>query len=168
MYVVKPLHPKTTCVSPAEEKKKRINYNNSIYEKYLADGVLSPLLFILLMNKCMTEICTNDDKEITMVYANDVAVITEIQTGLQEAIDIWQKGTRRKGLQINGKKNETMNVLRNREECIINLNKQQLKQFNKFCYMRLLFTQDNIQEREVKEIIRKYNVNLDLLYPLSK
>lgn len=48
-------------------------------------GAFSPIrvLFILFMSKCMREICTSEDKEITMVYADDVAMITENQVDIQ-------------------------------------------------------------------------------------
>lgn len=37
-------------------------------------GVLSPFLFILFMDECLRDICTREDKEITIAYADDVAI----------------------------------------------------------------------------------------------
>lgn len=90
-------------------------------------GVLSQLLFILYRDKYMRENCINVDKEITMAYADDVAITTENEIDLQEAIDRWQDITRTQGLDINVMNAEVMNVSRNREECNIYINEEQLQ-----------------------------------------
>ena len=54
-------------------------------------GVLSPLLFIIFMDKCMREICKNSNSVKTMAYADDIAVITDNQIQLQEELNSWQE-----------------------------------------------------------------------------
>ena len=45
--------------------------------------VLSPLLFIMFMDKCMRDIGVGERGEETFVYADDVAVVSENAVDLQ-------------------------------------------------------------------------------------
>ena len=103
-----------------------------------------------------------------MAYADDVAIITENQIQLQDAINRWQEGIKKYGLKINVNKTEIMNVNRHSQEYNIYIDQQQLKQVTQFGYLGVLFTQDNTQNRAIAERIQKFNANLNMLYPLLK
>lgn len=49
-------------------------------------GILSPLLFIVHWDQCMKEICIHEKRENTFEFADDVAVVTENDRNLQNAI----------------------------------------------------------------------------------
>ena len=55
-------------------------------------AILSPLLFIICIDKCFREICIRQDVETTFAYADDVAIITENKEQLQEAMFRWNEG----------------------------------------------------------------------------
>ena len=65
---------------------------------------LSPLLFIIFMDKCIRDIGVNVGSEETLMYADDVAVFTDNVLDIQAAADRWQDGMKQKGMKINTKK----------------------------------------------------------------
>lgn len=50
-------------------------------------GVMSPLLCVIYMDRCMKEICINEERENTFAYADDVALTTNNNRDLQEALN---------------------------------------------------------------------------------
>ena len=51
--------------------------------------VISPLLFILFVDKCMRTIGVGRYQEETMAYADDVAVVADSITDLEEILNQW-------------------------------------------------------------------------------
>ena len=49
-------------------------------------SVLSPLLFILFLDKCLKRIGIRQDRDHTLVYADDAAIITPSVENLQEVL----------------------------------------------------------------------------------
>ena len=131
-------------------------------------GVLSPLLFIIFMDRCMKEICTNEEAETTLAYADDVAIITNNSPDLQDALNRWHEGLERHGMKLNKTKTEVMCVNRIKEECNIYIGGQKLKQVENFTYLGVNINEENLQQIEISNRITKYNNNLCLLYPLLK
>ncbi len=131
-------------------------------------GVLSPLLFIIYMDRCLKEVCVREDKEITLAYADDVAVVTGSQQDLQEAMTRWNDVLNREGMRMNKQKTEIMKVGRIKEECNIYIENVKLKQTDKFCYLGVLFDEENRQNIEILNRIQKYNANVSALYPILK
>ena len=129
-------------------------------------GVLSPLLFIIFMDSCLKEICTTD--ETTFAYADDVAVITASIIKLQEAMDRWNNVLNEKGLRVNKNKTEVMKISRRNEECNIQIENHRLNQVSQFTYLGVVFNEQNKQEAEINNRIKKYNGNLSAMYPLLK
>ena len=81
-------------------------------------GVLSPLLFIIYMDKCLRDVMEPASEE-TFAYADDIAVVTDSPDRLQNAVDRWQEGMTRNGLKINTRKTEVMAVTRGLEQLAI-------------------------------------------------
>ena len=131
-------------------------------------GVLSPLLFIIYMDRCLKEVCILEEKEITLAYADDVAVVTGNQQDLQEAMTRWNDTLNRLGMRMNKQKTEIMKVGRIKEECNIYIENIKLKQTEKFSYLGVLFDEENRQNIEISNRIKKYNTNVNALYPILK
>jgi len=52
-------------------------------------SVLSPLLFILFMDKCMRELHQEEDTIIDLLYADDHAIVADTHKYLQNRITEW-------------------------------------------------------------------------------
>ena len=63
--------------------------------------VLSPLLFIIFMDKCDRDSGCGHVVEETLMYADDDAVITESRGDLQEVANKWYKAAEGNGMKIN-------------------------------------------------------------------
>lgn len=131
-------------------------------------GVMSPLLFIIYMDKCLREICTNEANEETFAYADDAAIVTDTPEALQVAVNRWTRGLTENGMKISSEKTEVMNVGRNKEEVNVFIGEKKLKQVNNFKYLGVTINEENLQEVEINNRIGKYNANLNMLYPILK
>ena len=130
-------------------------------------GVISPLLFIIYMDRCMKEIC-DDDNEITFAYADDIAVITDNEQQLQNAMNRWENTLRTREMKINVNKTEVMYVGRRNVEVGVEVGSERLKQVTSFKYLGVCFEKENKQDIELNNRICKYNSNISMLYPLLK
>ena len=70
-------------------------------------NVISPLLFILFMDKCMRNTGVGRFHEETLAYADDVAVIADSITDLQEILHKWRQEMSHKGMKTNVRKEKT-------------------------------------------------------------
>ena len=131
-------------------------------------SVLSPLLFILFMDKCMREIHEEDERSITLAYADDEAVITDTQEDLQAALIKWNDVMTTNGMKINKEKTEVMVISRTPQEMDITLENHTLKQCRHFKYLGVKFSEENDTKIEVDHRMDKFNNNLRMLYPLMK
>ena len=130
-------------------------------------GVLSPLLFIIYMDKCLREVVQPAGEE-TFVYADDVAVVTDSPDGLQFTVDRWQEGMIRNGMKINKRKSEVMAVTRNLAQLEIYCEGERLTETENFQYLGINLNKRNLNENEINKRIRKYNASVSTLYPLLK
>lgn len=129
--------------------------------------MLSPLLFILYMGKCLRSICGGRTDVETFAYADDVAVIADTAEQLHE-LKRWNTGLERNGLKMNKNKAEVMHVGRRREDLNISVREQQLNQVENFKYLGVNFNEGNDQEVEINRKIAKYNANVSVLYPILR
>ena len=132
--------------------------------------VLAPLLFIIYMDDCIREVGVGELGEETLVYADDVAVVTDTVDRLQELVNIWNRGMSLKGMKINtGKgKTEFIAVSRREEEYEIRVGEQRIQQVVDYKYLGTNINESNLQEREINKRISKYNRNVSMLYPLLR
>ena len=63
--------------------------------------VLSPLLFIIFMDKCLKDIGPGMYGEETAMYSDDVAVIANSITDTQEVANRWWFGMKANGMKVN-------------------------------------------------------------------
>ena len=131
-------------------------------------SVLSPLLFIIYMDKCMRVIHEEDERAITLAYADDEAVITDTQEDLQAVLIKWNDILTAEGMKISKEKTEVMVMSRTPDEIDILLEDHTLKQCRQFKYLGVMFSEENNSKIEVDHRIMKFNNNLRMLYPLLK
>ena len=83
--------------------------------------VLSPLLFIIYMDKCVRDIGVGHFGEETLIYADDVVVLADSVEDLQDIASRWLDGMSRNGMKINTRKGKTEVVVisRNPTQCEI-------------------------------------------------
>ena len=69
--------------------------------------VLSPLLFIIFMNKCLRDIQARASGEEKVMYADDLALIADSAADVQQVANIWYFGMKSKGMKVNTRKSKT-------------------------------------------------------------
>ena len=65
--------------------------------------VLSPLLFMIFMDKCLRDIGAGADGEEVVMYADDVAVIADSAVAIQDVANRWWEGMIRAGKYLSTK-----------------------------------------------------------------
>ena len=133
--------------------------------------VLSPLLFIIFMNRCKRDVMIELNGEETLLYADDVVVMASSSTNVQEAATRWRQGMSRNGMMINTKKGKTEIVIisRNRaQQCDIYMGENKLNQAENYTHLGVNVGETNLQEVEINNRIAKYNSNVGLMYPLLR
>ena len=130
-------------------------------------SVLSPLLFIIFIDKCMRELNQNEDT-INLLFADDHAAVADTPGELQGTIDEWNEILSSNGMKISKEKTEIMMISRNPTNVQITLEDHPLKQCETFKYLGVTFGQENNSKIEITNRITKYNNSLHLMYPLLR
>src|SRR6201990_3668881 len=90
-------------------------------------SVLSPMLFALYLDNCLKRICIKENREGTLVFADDAAVIISGTEDLQEAVNRWNDVLNSMGMKINREKTEVMVIAMERKEIVVNIEGTRLK-----------------------------------------
>ena len=132
------------------------------------DG-LSPLLFIIFMDKCIRETNPGQNQEV-LAYADDVAVMTDSIQELQEVANTWKSTMKNNGMSINTAKGKTefMHISRHQEEFDVYMEEKRLHQTSFYKYLGVVVDEGNKQETELTARIGKYTQNFMMMYPLLK
>lgn len=132
-------------------------------------SVLSPLLFIIYMDNIMKNIIEADGYATsTFAYADDVALISDSVEILQGTVNRWFEHLNEMGMELNIEKCEYMIVSRNAGDENITINNQEVKRVNNFKYLGADFNSKGDMTLEINERIKKYNRELNSLYPLLR
>jgi len=129
-------------------------------------SVLSPLLFILLMDQVLKQATTKTmegDHSGTMAYADDVGLITGSEKELQDTANEWDIALKDNGLKLNEIKSGVMVVSRTPEALHITANGQELKKVEEFKYLGVVYDSTAANETAVTDRIKKYSMNVWLL-----
>ena len=131
-------------------------------------GVISPLLFILYMDKIMKSLNNDADEIITLAYADDIALIANTPIALQRAVDNWNDKLKSMDMKINKNKTEIMVVSRERHDMEIKIEGVPLKLVENFKYLGVNVNEKCDMGTEINNRIGNYTKSLRLLYPLLK
>jgi len=105
-----------------------------------------------------------------LAYADDVGLITGSEKELQDTVNEWDTALKDNGLKLNEIKSEVMEVSisRTTETLHITANGQELKKVEAFKYLGVVYDSTADNETAVTDRIKKYSMNVGLLYPLLK
>ena len=123
--------------------------------------VLSPLFFIIYtnwINKCSQadECATFGNCKIRrLLFADDLVLLSSIESGLQRALNSFADACNTAGMKISTAKTEVPHLLRNPDECVLQVNGATLKQVEKFKYLGVAFASDGRQDEELDTRIDK-------------
>ena len=131
-------------------------------------GVLSPILFIIYMDRVVKRINVREDEALTLAYADDVALVTRTVTELQEVLNKWNSELEDTGMKINKRKTEVMMVSRQRDEIELRLGDTVLELVDNFKYLGVMINEKCSMEFEINNRIAKFSQNVGLMYPLFK
>src|SRR5678815_2270499 len=120
-------------------------------------GVLSPLLFILYMDKCMREIGVEEEEIVVMAYADDIALVARDRETLQRVLIRWEEVLRRRGLKMNMRKIEVMKIAREGENLNIEIGGERIKDARNFRYLGVTVNSSGMMEGEIEERIMNYS-----------
>ena len=119
--------------------------------------VLSPLLFIIYMDKCVRDIGVGYFGEETLIYADDVVVLADTVEDLQDIASRWLDGLSRNGMKINTRKGKTEVVVisKNPTQCEIYMEGDKLYQSECYTHLGVNVGGNNLQEVEINNRIAK-------------
>ena len=157
----------TSRVKTQNIESKEFNIETGVRQ----GDVLSPLLFIIFMDKCIRDININTNDEETLMYADDVAAVANSITDIQEVATRWWNGMAQNGMTINTQRGKTELVVisRNNEQVYdIYMGQNRIHQVKNYNHLGVNVGETNLQEVEIGNRIAKYNRNTGLLCPLLR
>jgi len=128
------------------------------------------LLFIIFMDRCIRDVTIGQNGEETVMYADDVVVVANSLTNIQEVASRWWRGMSQNGMKINTRKGKTeiVHISRHTMQCEVYMGGNKLNQVENYKHLGVNVGERNLQEVEINNRIAKYNSNVGLMYPLSK
>ena len=134
-------------------------------------GILSPLLFVLVMDFVMRRVRAETEagiiwgengKLLDLDYADDIVLICNEPEELQRVLDCLVSEGRKVGLVINSRKTEIMNMnLENAPDCVVEGNT--IRQVDKFKYLGTYLAKDGSLTSEFEERLKKANQAMGML-----
>ena len=112
-------------------------------------SVLSPLLFISVLDLICRKTVVKDAMK-KLLYADDLALVTNGKQELQETMEEWNGLLIKEGLTLNLEKTEVLHIGHQREELDIELEGKILNQRDGFLYICGAVCGDGKTEREVR------------------
>ena len=158
------------CVSKVRTQKVE-SAEFSIESGVRQGDVLSPLLFIIFMDKCIRDVKIGENGEETLLYADDVVVMANSKTNIQDVANGWWHAMNENGMKINTQKGKTevLVISRNsRHTCDVLTGQDKANQVANYTYLGVNVGETNVQELEINNRIAKYNSNVGLMYPLFR
>ena len=128
--------------------------------------VLSPLLFIIYMDRITREANKSETDLNELLFADDQSLIHDSEDHLQEHITALDECCTRYGMRISIEKTEVMCIGRDQKVVTTEIQGKRLKQVDEFKYLGSIFTQDGKMDREIETRVQKANQVLYQLAPL--
>ena len=132
-------------------------------------SVLSPILFIIYMDRVMREVTQIEGETYCFAYADDIAQTARSKHQLEQIMERWNNAFVQYGLKLSINKTEYMAVTRqqhHQEDFMIG--EHSIKQTNTFAYLGSNITSKNEIEADINNRISKYSKNMGFLYPLLR
>ncbi|GFS16387.1 retrovirus-related Pol polyprotein LINE-1 [Elysia marginata] len=130
--------------------------------------VLSPLLFIIYMDR-ITQAANPDPECLNeLLFADDQALFSPDKDTLQEHINQLNRQCEAHGMRINIKKTEAITISRNETTTAFNIEGNALLNATEFKYLGSFFTKDGRIDREIEVRCQKANSISYQLAPLLK
>ena len=157
------------CCKVGTQKVESTEFN---IESGVKQGdVISPLLFITFMNKCVRDVKIGKNGEQTLLFAVDVVVMVNSRTDMQDVVKRWRQAMNENGMKINTQKGEIGVLVISRYcryTCDVLIEQDKMHQVANYTYLGVNVGETNLQEIEINERIAKYNSNVGLMYPLVR
>ena len=158
------------CVSKVRTQKVE-SAEFSIESGVRHGDVLSSLLFIIFMDKCIRDVKIGENGEETLLYADDLVVMANSKTNIQDVANRWWHAMNENGMKINTQKGkaEVLAISRNsRHTCDVLIGQDKVNQVANYTHLGVNVGETNVQELEINNKIAKYNSNVGLVYPLLR
>jgi len=130
--------------------------------------VLSPLLFIIYMDRITKEANPNPEDLNEMLFADDQSLAHETEEQLQVHTDRLNTRCEELNMKISISKTESMKVSRTPGNLNISIDGTPLKQVSEFKYLGSIFSADGRLNREIETRVQKANSVTYQLAPLLK
>ncbi|KAI8504892.1 hypothetical protein Bbelb_170010 [Branchiostoma belcheri] len=130
--------------------------------------VLSPLLFIIYMDKITKQANPKPEVLNELLFADDQSLISEKTDRLQEHTTNLNTACEDYDMRISINKTESLKISRTPGNLDIVINNRGLKQVKEFKYLGSIFTEDGKLDREIETRVQKANSVSYQLAPLLK
>lgn len=167
-----------------EETANVVRVSGKTTESFMTDrgvrqgGVLSPFIFIILMDEIARQVNKNERKTHIgynrlrpiymneLMYADDLLIFANTKRDLQNRINKWSREMRKYGLQINKQKTEIMKISNTQEEVTINIEEQEKKSVDRLKYLGTIVRPDGKIEEEISNRVNKTMSTYGMLYKI--
>ena len=99
-----------------------------------------------------------------LLFADDLILLSSTESGLQRALNSFTDACNTAGMKISTAKTEVLHLLRNPDQCVLQVNGATLKQVEKFKYLGVAFTSDGRQDEELDTRIGKASAVMRALH----
>ena len=99
-----------------------------------------------------------------LLFADDLVLLSSTESGLQRALNSFADACNTAGMKISTAKTEVLHLLRNPDQCVLQVNGATLKQIEKFRYLGVAFTSDGRQDKELDTRIGKASAVMRALH----
>ena len=158
------------CVSKVRTQKVE-SAECSIESGVRQGDVLSPLLFIIFMDKCIRDVNIGENGKETLMYADDVVVMVNSKINTQDVVNRWWHAMNENGMKINTQKGKTEVVVisrNSRHTCDVLIGQDKVNQVANYTYLGVNVGETNVQELAINNRIAKYNSDVGLMCPLLR
>ena len=168
---------KRATESVYEKVYGRVRINGRISEQFRMDkglkqgDSLSPLLFILLMDKVARE-CNNKCRQYrtklghwnmapiyiqTTIFADDIAILADTPEKLKNILRVWEEKLKEKDMTVNPNKSKILHVTKNIQQSNISItmNGVELETVDEYKYLGTIITRNGKINREIKHRIQQ-------------
>ncbi|KAJ4432109.1 hypothetical protein ANN_20724 [Periplaneta americana] len=132
--------------------------------------ILSPLLFIILMNDIIKTSGKSSKKFsignwlmkpvkiLELAFAGDLVLLAKTENDLKHNLSVWNRELKKRNMKINVEKTKTMIISREEKSHTIKLGNQLLKQVKEFKYLGSVINSDGCIEGEINKFPEPNNI----------